>query len=94
MRLRSSGDRHEIRQQYMPLLWIKLIRSLVVMGKDAVSGIIDLMDSYFLTKEDFDAIMELGVGSMDQDAIKIETHVKATFTRTYVIGLVPEFKII
>lgn len=81
MRLRSSGDRHEVRQQYLPVLWTQLVQKLQREGKDAVPELIDLMDSYFLTKDDFDAIMELGVGSMDQDKIKIETQAKATFTR-------------
>jgi replication factor C subunit 1 len=83
MRLRSSGDRHETRQQYIPVLWSKLIKRLEVEGKESVPKIIDLMDSYYLTKDDFDAISELGVGYMDQETIKIETQAKATFTRTY-----------
>ncbi|KAF2130824.1 DNA replication factor C, large subunit [Dothidotthia symphoricarpi CBS 119687] len=83
MRLRSSGDRHEVRQQYIPVLWTELVQKLQKDGKDAVPAIIDLMDSYFLTKDDFDAIMELGVGFMDQEKIKIETQAKATFTRLY-----------
>ena len=81
MRLRSSGDRHEIRQQYLPTLWYSLIKRLVVEGKEVVEEVIDLMDSYFLTKEDWDAVLELGVGPMDQDSIKIETQTKAAFTR-------------
>lgn len=81
MRLRSSGDRHEVRQQYIPVLWTEMVQKLQKEGKDAVQPVIDLMDSYFLTKDDFDAIMELGVGPMDQDKIKIETQAKATFTR-------------
>ena len=44
------------------------------------------MDSYFLTKDDFDAILELGVGPMDQEKVKIETQAKATFTRLYVLA--------
>ncbi|KAH7075452.1 replication factor RFC1 C terminal domain-containing protein [Paraphoma chrysanthemicola] len=83
MRLRSSGDRHEIRQQYIPVLWTELVQKLQKQGKDAVPAIIDLMDSYYLTKDDFDAIMELGVGPMDQERVKIETQAKATFTRLY-----------
>jgi replication factor C subunit 1 len=84
MRLRSSGDRHEVRQQYIPVLWAELVQKLQKEGKDAVPDIIELMDSYFLTKDDFDAIMELGIGPMDQDKVKIETQAKATFTRLYV----------
>ncbi|KAH4225700.1 replication factor C subunit 1 [Parastagonospora nodorum] len=83
MRLRSSGDRHEIRQQYIPVLWTELVQKLQKEGKDAVGPIIELMDSYYLTKDDFDAIMELGVGPMDQEKVKIETQAKATFTRFY-----------
>jgi len=81
MRLRASGDRHEIRQQYVPSLWSQMIRKLEHEGKDAVPEVIELMDSYFLTKDDWDAVMELGVGSMDQDKVKIESQTKATFTR-------------
>lgn len=81
MRLRSSGDRHEVRQQYIPVLWTELVKKLNDEGKEAVPEIIELMDSYFLTKDDFDAIMELGVGPMNQEKIKIETQAKATFTR-------------
>lgn len=85
MRLRCSGDRHEIRQQYIPLLWARLIKDLALKGKDAISNTVKLMDSYFLTREDFDAIMELGVGPMNQDGVRIETHVKSAFTKTYVL---------
>lgn len=41
------------------------------------------MDSYFLTKDDWDAILELGVGPMEMEQIKIDTQVKTSFTRTY-----------
>lgn len=83
MRLRTSGDRDEIRQQYLPLLWDKLIRRLMDDGKDSVEDVIDLMDSYFLTREDWDAMVELGVGPMDESNVKLETQTKATFTRLY-----------
>lgn len=82
MRLRSSGDRHEIRQQYIPVLWKELVKKLEMEGKEAVPEVIELMDSYFLTKEDFDAILELGVGPMDMEKINIPAQTKATFTRT------------
>lgn len=81
MRLRTSSDRHEIRQQYVPILWQNLVKKLEKEGKDAVPEVIELMDSYFLTKDDFDAITEMGVGYMDQERVKIESQAKATFTR-------------
>ena len=83
MRLRASGDRHEIRQQYLPLLWYKLIAEFRDRGKDGVDDIIELMDSYFLTKDDWDAILEIGVGAMDMEKIKFDAQAKSAFTRTY-----------
>ncbi|RMZ89435.1 hypothetical protein DV736_g3345, partial [Chaetothyriales sp. CBS 134916] len=87
MRLRTSADRHEIRQQYIPALWEHTAAKLIDGGKQAVSGVIDFMDSYYLTRDDYDAIIELGVGPMDMDAgsgvKKLDSQTKATFTRLY-----------
>ncbi|KAI1376066.1 replication factor RFC1 C terminal domain-containing protein [Hypoxylon crocopeplum] len=83
MRLRSSGDHNEIRQQYLPVLWTQLIRRLANEGKESVEEVIELMDSYFLTREDFDSIKELGVGPQDEEHVSIDTQTKATFTRLY-----------
>ncbi|KAM0330544.1 hypothetical protein ACHAQA_003491 [Verticillium albo-atrum] len=83
MRLRSSGDANEIRQQYLPVLWERMIRRLDIEGKESVDDIIELMDSYYLTRDDFDAMKELGVGPQDESRIKLETQTKAHFTRTY-----------
>lgn len=82
MRLKSSGDANEIRQQYLPVLWYQLVKRLAFEGKDCVGDVIDLMDSYYLTREDFDNIMELGVGPQAQELVSIETQTKAAFTRT------------
>lgn len=81
MRLRTSADRHEIRQTYLPTLFTRLIKKLENEGKDAVPDVIELMDSYFLTKDDWDAILELGVGDSNMEKIKIESSAKAAFTR-------------
>lgn len=83
MRLRASGDRHEIRQQYLPALWDKTVRVLRDNGKESAQNVIDFMDSYYLTRDDFDAMMELGLGPMDQEHVKIESQTKAAFTRLY-----------
>ncbi|KAJ5363424.1 Replication factor C subunit 1 [Penicillium cataractarum] len=82
-RLRTSGNRDEIRQQYMPLLWDKTVKRLRDEGKESVDEVIDFMDAYFLTRDDFDAMVELGLGPMDQSKVKLETQTKATFTRLY-----------
>ncbi|KAJ5907414.1 Replication factor C subunit 1 [Penicillium taxi] len=83
MRLRTSGNRDEIRQQYLPSVWDKSVRRLRDEGKDSVEEVIEFMDAYFLTRDDFDAVMELGLGPMDQSKVKLETQTKAAFTRLY-----------
>ncbi|TRX97444.1 hypothetical protein FHL15_001722 [Xylaria flabelliformis] len=83
MRLKASGDHNEIRQQYLPILWTQLIKRLADEGKESVEGVIELMDSYFLTREDFDSIKELGVGPQHEEAVSIESQTKSTFTRMY-----------
>lgn len=83
MRLKSSGDHNEVRQEYLPVLWDRLINRMQNEGSDAVPDVIELMDSYYLTRDDFDAIQELGLGFMDESRVKIESKVKAAFTRTY-----------
>lgn len=83
MRLRTSADRHEVRQQYLPAIWNKTVNLLNEEGKEAAQDVIDFMDSYYLTKDDYDAVLELGVGPMDQAKVKLDTATKATFTRLY-----------
>ncbi|KAK3675111.1 DNA replication factor C complex subunit Rfc1 [Recurvomyces mirabilis] len=85
MRLRVTADRHEIRQTYLPVLYERLIKKLKTDGKEAVPEVIELMDSYYLTKDDWEAVFELGVGNADWEKAenKIETQAKATFTRLY-----------
>ncbi|KAI1269646.1 replication factor RFC1 C terminal domain-containing protein [Xylariaceae sp. FL1019] len=83
MRLRASGDHNEIRQQYLPVLWTQLIQRMADEGKESVEEVIELMDSYFLTRDDFDYIKELGVGPQNEESVSIETQTKATFTRQY-----------
>ncbi|RKF72706.1 Replication factor C subunit 1 [Golovinomyces cichoracearum] len=83
MRLRTACDKHEIRLQYIPNLWLETVKRLEEEGKDSVDEVIELMDYYFLTRDDFDFIMELGVGSHDMEKVSIETQTKASFTRIY-----------
>ena len=83
MRLRTSSDRHEVRQQYLPLLWYRLVRELQKSGKEGIESIINLMDTYYLTKDDWEAILELGVGSMSMEEVKLDPQTKSAFTRTY-----------
>jgi replication factor C subunit 1 len=81
MRLRSSGDRNEIRQQYLPVLWTRIIKRLENEGKNCVEEVINLMDSYFLTRDDFEYIMELALGPQRQENVELPSATKASFTR-------------
>ena len=83
MRLKGSGDRHEVRQQYLPMLWVKTVKRLKDEGKEIIPEIIELMDSYYLTLDDYQAIKELGVGPMSEEGLEIDGTVKGAFTRLY-----------
>lgn len=83
MRMKTSADRHEIRQSYLPVMWTKTIGRMQTDGKEAVDEVISLMDSYYLTREDIDFITELGLDYQSEENAKIESQTKATFTRLY-----------
>ncbi|WRT63728.1 uncharacterized protein IL334_000651 [Kwoniella shivajii] len=85
MRLKVSGGRSEIREQYMPMLASKIVLPLVQRGTDAVEETIEYMDEYYLSKDDWDAFVELGVDTMSENIIskKIPTATKSAFTRQY-----------
>ncbi|GAA6060829.1 hypothetical protein JCM10212_005247 [Sporobolomyces blumeae] len=86
MRLKVSGDRREIRQSYLPTLFPRLVEPLQERGAEAVPEVIELMDEYYLTKEDWDAIVELGVGEGFDEAEVLKAIPPATktaFTRKY-----------
>lgn len=54
--------------------------------QSAVDETIEFMDEYFLTREDWDTIVELGVGdNADANVLKkISTATKTSFTKKYV----------
>ncbi|BGP50272.1 DNA replication factor C complex subunit Rfc1 [Rhodotorula kratochvilovae] len=86
MRLRVSGDKREIRQAYLPTLFPRLVTPLQERGTDAVDEVIELMDEYFLSKEEWDALVEMGVGEgtgMEEVLKKIPAQTKSAFTRRY-----------
>ncbi|GAA5883791.1 hypothetical protein JCM16303_002375 [Sporobolomyces ruberrimus] len=86
MRLKVSGDRREIRQSYLPTLFPRLVTPLQERGAEAVPEVIELMDEYYLTKGDWDAIVELGIGegfSQEEVLKAIPSATKSAFTRKY-----------
>jgi replication factor C subunit 1 len=85
MRLKVSGDRQEIRQSYIPALFPKLIIPMVERGSEAIESVIELLDEYYLTKDEWETIAELGIGENDSEALlkKIPGATKSSFTRKY-----------
>jgi len=90
MRLRVSGDKRELRQSYLPTLFPRLVEPLQEHGVDGVEEVIELMDEYYLGRDEWDAIVELGVGDgrgMEEVLKKIPSQTKAAFTRKCVSRL-------
>ncbi|KZT38716.1 DNA replication factor C, large subunit [Sistotremastrum suecicum HHB10207 ss-3] len=85
MRLKVSGDKVEIRQHYIPALFPRLVMPLMESGASAVDEVIESMDEYFLSREDWDSLVELGVGDHKDETVlkKISTATKTSFTRKY-----------
>lgn len=85
MRLSTSTDKLALRLNYLPTLKNRLLLPLVKEGTAGVDEIIKFMDDYYLTKEDWDTIMEFMVGpdKTDMTIKKIPSSVKSAFTRKY-----------
>ncbi|KAF5371508.1 hypothetical protein D9615_009587 [Tricholomella constricta] len=85
MRLKVSGNRSEIRQSYLPALFPHIVKPLLDSGASAVDEVIERMDEYFISKEDWDTIVELGVDEHKDDIVlkKISAAAKSAFTKKY-----------
>ena len=79
MRLHTCGDKHEIRMQYLPYMAPRLTKPLLG-DESGVDTVIEFMDQYYITREDWDSIMDLGYQDLIQN---IPTKTKTLFTRTY-----------
>ncbi|CCM04947.1 uncharacterized protein FIBRA_07144 [Fibroporia radiculosa] len=85
MRIKVSGDKSEIRQSYIPALFPHVVKPLIEQGASAVDEVIGRMDEYFISREDWDTIIELGVDQNKDDLVlkKISTATKTSFTKKY-----------
>ncbi|KAH8924192.1 DNA replication factor C, large subunit [Atractiella rhizophila] len=85
MRLKTSGDRREIRQSYIPALFEKVVTPLTEKGSDSIDEVIQAMDDYYLSKDEWDALVELGIGDNEGEPMlkKIPSATKAAFTRQF-----------
>ena len=79
-------DRGAVRFNYHPSIMRASPRTCTdVCAQNAVDDTIDMMDEYFLTREDWDTIVELGVGDNTDAHVlkKISTATKTAFTKKY-----------
>lgn len=85
MRLKVSGDKHEIRQSYVHALFPHVVKPLIDQGAAAVDDIIERMDEYYLSREDWDTVIELGVDAQKDDIVNklIKPATKTSFTKKY-----------
>ncbi|KAF9237027.1 replication factor RFC1 C terminal domain-containing protein [Melanogaster broomeanus] len=87
MRLKVSGNKTEIRQSYVPALFPHIVMWTRARWS-VVDDVIERMDEYYLSREDWDTIVELGVDQNKDDVLlkKISTATKTSFTKKYNAG--------
>lgn len=86
MQAQVSGSKGEVRVSYVPALRDLLLTPLLDGGADGIPRVLEIMDKYSLSKDDFDAIMEfqLLVGPNPKAAFSaVPANVKAALTRKY-----------
>ncbi|KAI9466675.1 replication factor RFC1 C terminal domain-containing protein [Lactarius psammicola] len=85
MRLKVSSDRSETRLSYLPAMFPLIVKPLMEMGSSAVDDVIGCMDDYYISREDWDTIVELGLGEQKDDVVlkKIAAATKTALTRKY-----------
>ncbi|ODV75582.1 replication factor C subunit 1 [Cyberlindnera jadinii NRRL Y-1542] len=83
-RLRTGTDRVEFRLEYIPVLVKKLLKPLVASAEN-IPEIIETLDYYYLSKADWDVLMEYTIGPETTAPLlkKIPTATKSKFTRKY-----------
>ncbi|KAG7663930.1 rfc1 [[Candida] subhashii] len=74
-RIKTSTTKQELRLDYLPVLYKKVSTPL---KSSDFEGAIEVMDEYFLTKEDLD-----NIGDMLKQEIKLDSKAKGAFTRAY-----------
>lgn len=83
---KTHTNSEELRQVYIPYLRDMLLNVLIKNGNDGIDSVLSTLDSYYLTKEDFDSMIELGISGTrkSDDRFKtLPTGVKSALTRKY-----------
>lgn len=86
MRMKISGDKKEVLLNYLPLLLKLLVEPLKESGIEEIENVIGLMDEYFLSKEEWESLLEIGTiggGGYEEELKSIPSATKSAFTRKY-----------
>ncbi|OJA19955.1 hypothetical protein AZE42_03718 [Rhizopogon vesiculosus] len=72
-------------QSYVPALFPHVVKPLIDQGVAAVDDVIERMDEYYLSRDDWDTVVELGVDGHKDDVINklIKPATKTSFTKKY-----------
>lgn len=84
-RMRTSTSKTELRLDYMAALGDRMTIPLLEEGEGGIEKVVETMDYYFMSRDDWDAVLDFGVGNNKGADIvkKIPTKVKSAFTRKY-----------
>jgi len=82
MSLRSTCDKKDVVLDYLPHLELALIQPLVKKGERGIKEVINFMNAYGLTKEDWDAVAEIEMKNKNKN-VMIQKNVKASFNKKY-----------
>ncbi|RCK67087.1 Replication factor C subunit 1 [Candida viswanathii] len=77
-RVRTSTTKQELRLDYLDTIWEKITKSIKEKGDSGLDEAIEVMDEYYLTKEDLD-----NIGEMINKELKLLPKTKSAFTRKY-----------
>ncbi|XP_045690307.1 replication factor C subunit 1 isoform X1 [Phyllostomus hastatus] len=84
MSLRTYSSKRTVNMDYLSHIRDALVRPLTSHGVEGIQDVVALMDAYYLMKEDFENIMEISSwGGKPSPFSKLDSKVKAAFTRTY-----------
>lgn len=85
MCLHISAGKDALRMDYLSPLIALMTEPLIKEAAEGVDKVIRVLDAYTILKEDYDAMLELGIGRCEGEKIlsKISTAAKSALTRTY-----------
>ncbi|PVZ99103.1 hypothetical protein BB558_004883 [Smittium angustum] len=85
MRHKVSGDRNQVRMSYIPTMAYSLTLPMVNDGVEGIDKVLEFMEHYSLTREDWDTVNDLLITPKNVKPLqsRIDTKTKSAFTRQY-----------